>query len=224
MRSAFVLGLACTLALALSACKDGVVDIERFGSIQGTVIDFDTGAPIPSAGITTSPATDAITADADGRFTIDAALVGTYTLTATRVGYDPGTVTVAVRDGAMTRATVFLREEDDDNGTSTDPDFGAEVLGFTNEPFTQDSSFVTVEYRALNRGDVDIAAYEIYFRIETDRGPFYQEVQGTELAVGERDLGTFRKRLLGATAQSVIIDDTDTNDLVGPARSNRASR
>ncbi len=209
----FVLLFALSFTLALSACKDGVVDIERFGTIQGTVVDFNTGAPIPSAGITTSPATEAITADSDGNFTIDAALVGTYTVTATRVGFNAGTVTVAVRRDGTTRATLFLREEEDDDDSSTDPEFGAEVLGFTNEPFTQDSSFVTVEYRALNTGDVNIGSYEIYFRIETDRGPFYQEVQGTDLEPGERDLGTFRKRLIGAQAQSVIIDDTDANDL-----------
>ena len=198
-----------TLALALAGCKDGLVEPERFGTIQGQVVSFDTGDPVPRAGVTTSPASDAITAGDDGTFEIDDVLVGTYTITATRSGFQPATATVSVRNGRTAQATLFLRDEDDDTGTGTR--FAAEVLGFTNEPFKSDSSFVTVEYRAINNGTTDVARYEVYFRIDTDRGPFYQEVQGTDLGAGERDLGTFRKRLLGATAQAVVIEDTASN-------------
>ena len=195
--------------LVLAGCKDGLVEPERFGSIQGTVVSFETGAPIPRAGITTSPASDAITAGDDGSFQIDDVPVGTYTITATRAGFDPNTVTVSVRDGRTAQATLFLRDDDDD--PASDVDFGAEVLGFTNEPFTSDSSFVTVEYRAINNGSTNVPRYEIYFRIDTDRGPFFQEIRGTDLAAGERDISTFRKRLIGASAQAVIIEDTVAN-------------
>lgn len=202
------LPVAAALAgLLLAGCKDGLVEPERFGSIQGTVVTFDTREPVPGAGVTTSPATNAITAGDDGRFEIGDVLVGTYTITATRSGFQPATATVSVRDGRTAEAVVFLREDDAD-GDPGGVEFGAEVLGFTNEPFASDSSFVTVEYRALNNGDEAVGRYEIYFRIDTDRGPFYQEVKGTDLGAGERDLGTFRKRLLGATAQAVIIEDT----------------
>ena len=194
------------VGLLLAGCKDGLVEPERFGSIEGTVVAFDGEAPIPRAGVTTSPASNAIIAGDDGTFEIDDVLVGTYTITATRSGFQPAVTTVSVRDGRTAEAVLFLREASDD-----DPDdvgFAAEVLGFTNEPFSSDSSFVTVEYRALNNGDAAISRYEIYFRIDTDRGPFYQEVKGTDLGAGERDLGTFRKRVLGATAEAVVIEDT----------------
>ena len=198
---------ALLAVLSLAGCKDGLVEPERFGNIEGNVFNFETGESIPRALVTTSPATDAITVGDNGRFVINDVLTGAYTLTAVRNGFDPNTVTVQVRDGRTAQAALFLRPEtDDDNPTGVE--FGAEVLGFTNEPFATDSSFVTVEYRAINNGDVPIAEYEIYFRIDIDRGPFYQEITGTELAAGERDVATFRKRLLGATASIVVVEDT----------------
>lgn len=202
---------ALASVVSLAACKEGLVEPERFGDIQGTVVDFETGQPIPRAGITTSPATDALTAGDDGVFSVGDVLTGTYTITATRNGYKPNTVTVSVREGRVAQATLFLRPEDEDD-VSSDVVFGAEVLGFTNEPFSSDSSFVTVEYRALNNGDVPVGSYEIYFRIDTDRGPFYQEVTGTDLGPDQRDVGTFRKWLLGASAQAVVIEGTAADE------------
>lgn len=210
-------GLVLILSLwTLVGCKDGLVEPERFGSLAGTVVDFETGQPIAGAGVTTSPATDAIVTDTEGAFTIPDALTGSYTITATRNGYDPNTTTISVREGRAARATLFLRPAEDDDDTGTDVVFGAEVLNFTNETFPTatgtDSTFVNVEYRALNNGDVDISTYEIYFRIDTDRGPFYQEVRGEALAAGQRDFGTFRKYVLGATASAVIVEDTQATE------------
>lgn len=184
-----------------------MVEPERFGSLQGTVLDFETGQPIAGAGVTTSPATDAIVTGADGGFTVSDALVGSYTITGSRSGYLTNTATVSVRQGRTAQATLFLRpDDDDDDGGTPAVVFGAEVLNFTNEPFGADSSYVTVEYRALNNGEVDVASYEIYLRIDTNRGAFYQEVRGTDLLAGQRDFGTFRKYLLGATATTVVVE------------------
>ena len=194
------------LALTLTACKDGLVEPERFGSLEGQVVDFETGAAVQNAGIVTSPATDAITTDSEGNFSIEDVLVGTYTITASRSGFTPNTVTVSIRDGRTARATLFLRQEDDDATPSQR--FQATVLGFTNRGFTADSSFVTVEYQASNEGTADLAEYEVYFRIDTDQGSFFQEVEGQNLAAGARDIGTFRKQILGARAQAVRIDGT----------------
>lgn len=209
MRSTAVL---LALALSLSACKDGLVEPERFGSIEGTVFNVETFESVNRATVATSPATSSVQIGDDGTFTIDEVLVGTYTISASRDGFDPNTVTVQVREGQTTRADIPLRVEEPDDDGSSDVIFGAEVLRFTNEPFTSDSSFVTVEYRALNNGETAIGTYEVYFRIDTDRGSFYQEVNGTNLGPGQRDLGMFRRQLLGGTAQVVVVEGTDATE------------
>ena len=99
--------------------QDGLVEPERFGNIEGSVFNFETGESIPRALVTTSPATDAITVGDNGQFVINDVLTGAYTLTAVRNGFDPNTVTVQVRDGRTAQAALFLRPEtDDDNPTA----------------------------------------------------------------------------------------------------------
>ena len=209
------LALALLLATGLTACKDGLLEPERFGVVQGQILDRETNEPVAGASVTTSPATGAFITDADGQFDVGEVLTGSYTISANRVGYSSNTVTVAVREGLTTTASFYLAP-DDGNGTGTDVDSTAELLNFTPEVFAAanggDSTYVSIEYRAINRGDVDISTYEIYFRIDTNRGPFYQEVQGSDLGAGQRDLGTSRKYLVGATLTAVIIEDTAASE------------
>ncbi len=196
-------------ALTLTACKDGLVEPERFGSIEGAVVDFETGIRIANASISTTPATNSISADGDGLFTVPDVLTGTYTITASRTGYQQNTVTVSVQEGRVAQAVINLKQTEDGPAAAQ---ISAEVLRFTNEPFTPDSSFVTVEYRARNQGGTSIGAYEVYFRIDTDKGPFYQEVGGTDLGPGEQDVTSFRKQVFGGVVSSVAVDTTSTSD------------
>ncbi|GAB5536978.1 MAG: hypothetical protein Rubg2KO_32270 [Rubricoccaceae bacterium] len=208
--------LALILTVGLTACKDGLLEPEAFGTVQGRVLDRETNEPIVGASVTTSPATGAFVTDADGRFSAGEVLTGSYTISANRLGYDPNTVTVAVRESQTTDASFFLEQEDE--GSSTEVAFAAELLNFTPEIFQavngSDSTYVTLEYRAINQGDVDIETYEIYFRIDTNRGPFYQEVTGSNLEATQRDIGTVRKYLIGATPSAVEIEGTSAREAV----------
>ena len=214
--------LCSLLAVAsLAACKDGVLEPERFGTVQGRVLDRETSEPVAGASVTTSPATGAFITGDDGTFSVGDVLTGSYTISANRRGYAPNTVTVGVREGQTTNAEFFLNPADDGGDGDGDPDldFAAELLNFTPEVFQgrngSDSTYVIIEYRAVNRGDVDIAAYEIYFRVDTDRGPFYQEVRGSDLLADQQDFGTVRKYLVGAMPTAVVIEDTATTKASG---------
>lgn len=201
--------LALVATLALAGCKDGLVEPERFGTISGRVLDFTTLAPIPDALVTTSPATDAVLTDEDGAFTVESALVGPYTITARRDGYAPNTTSIAVREGQTGRAEVLLEADDEEPGEGN---LSATVVNFQNEPIRSDSSYVTVEYRVTNGGESTVTNYDVYFRIETNRGLFYQQVTGASLGAGRSSFGTFRKALLGATASAVAVEGTASDD------------
>ena len=204
-----LLSVFCLVAAlgALAGCKDGTVEPDRFGSLEGRVIDFETFAPISGAQVTTSPATNSVLTGEDGTFVIENALIGTYTITARRNGYVPNTTTIAVREGQTSRAEVLL-DLDDGDDEPTAGELTAMVLNFTNETFTTDSSFVSVEYRATNTGETTLSDYDVVFRIDTDRGPFFQQITGTSLGPGRSSFGTFRKALLGATASAVVVEST----------------
>lgn len=216
--SAFRLGSFLAGLLLLAGCKDGIVEPDRFGSIQGRVLDFQSFAPLGGALVTTSPATDAVLTGEDGSFQIESALIGTYTITARRSGYATNTTTISIREGQIGRAEVLLEVSDDDDDEPQGGELTAQVLNFTNEPFTADSSFVSVEYRATNGGETTITDYDVYFRIETDRGLFYQQVTGTSLGPGRSTFGTFRKALLGAVASAVIVEGTADGTRTAPVQ------
>ena len=205
----FFVALAAVL-FATSGCKDSTLEPERFGSIEGQVLDFETSQPISGASVTTSPPTSALVTDTDGAFTISDALVGNYTITANRAGYTPNTVTVSVQADRMTSAIVFLDVEDEGPVDTTSADLVVDVINFTNVVATGaagDSVTVRVQYRVRNTGSVDIDAYEAYFQISTTGPTFYVERQGQDLGIGQSDIADFEIYTFGDTATDVIVDD-----------------
>jgi hypothetical protein len=202
-RAAAIL-LLVAVVLPLSACKDGLDPIV-YGRIEGQVLDFETGAPIAGAGVTTGPPTNAVVTDNSGRFVLPEVPVQNYTITASRFGYNSNTVTVGVQQEATTSATIFLRQDEDDPGTEPNPGISVEVLGFITG-IRNDSTIARVEYRVKNLGDADIATYEAAFRIDTNVGPFFQEVNGEELLVGQFDIGSFDKYIGNSTVTGVTVE------------------
>src|SRR5690606_4214125 len=114
-------------------------------------------------------------------------------------------VTVAVLDGRATQATLFLSEEDTTDTGGDDASMTVEVLNFTNEVGT-DSTDVRVQYRVRNTGEVTIPSYEGYFRIETTGDTYYEEQQGTDLGVGQLDIGEFEEYIGQDSATAVAVD------------------
>ncbi len=196
------------LVLLLAGCKESTLGPELFGTIDGRVIDFDTGAALGGVSVTTSPATDAVVTGADGAFRIEDAPSGAYTITARRTGYRTGSAAIAVQQNRVTQATVVLQV--DDGGTDTTATrLDVEVTNFFNRvrPTSNgDSVTVVVEYRVRNTGTTPIPSYEAYFRIVTPSGDFLQEVQGTAIGVGQTDIGRFEKETGGARATEVRVD------------------
>ena len=65
-----------------SACTEDTVDVERKGSISGTVTDKDTGLPLENVKVTTNPASSSALTDDDGEFVISNVLVDDYSVQA----------------------------------------------------------------------------------------------------------------------------------------------
>ncbi len=195
----------CTAAVLLTAgCDEEVLGPTLRGSIEGQVRTFGSNAPIAGASVTTSPATGAFVTDGDGAFALREVDSGAYNISVRRDGFQTNTLPVAVRDGEITPATIFLEKDEDADRTE---EVNAEIVNWTNRAEGNDSTFVDVEYRVRNVGTADISAYEVYVRIETAGTSFFQEARGEMLPVSQADVGTFSKFIRGETAQSVAVDD-----------------
>jgi hypothetical protein len=189
--------------LLISGCKEGTLGPEITGSIAGTVLDYQTGNPIAGASVTTSPPSGAIVTNAQGRFTVDDIDAGNYTISVKKPGYKSNSVTINVRENRTTEATLFMEADSEDE--TGGPALQVDITSWWNTT-SNDSSFVNVEYRARNHGSVDVAAYEIYFRIVAGSSTFYHEEKGETLRVTQSDVGRFIRHLPAAAADSVAVD------------------
>lgn len=193
----------------LLGCDEETVGPSERGDLAGTVLNAETDAPVGQANVTTSPPTQSILSSQDGSFTISDVEAGSYSVTATKSNFSSRSVSVEVREGETTNATILLEPEDGATGTDS---LAAEVTNWLNERVNrdstgQDSIFANVEYRAENAGDVRISRYELTFEIETaEDGTFSAQAVGDTLAVEEIDVGDIRK-FVPSEVQAVRLDD-----------------
>lgn len=202
---------ACILlgVLAVTGCDEATLGPQTRGTIEGVVQDAETNAPIPQANVTTSPPTQSISTDENGSFAFDDIPTGNYSVTASKTNFESNAVEVKVRANETTTATIPLQRGEDFGATNDS--LTARVTNWFNDPINRDSTgadsiFVDVEFSVRNVGDVRVQAYEVYFKIDTAEGPFFQEINGDSLDASQRDIGGFRT-FVPAEAQEVLVDD-----------------
>lgn len=102
--------LRCTLAMLLLVCLTGCdsTDYEIFAKIQGTVTDYQTGAPLENASVTLSPSGVTKQTDASGFYQFTDLDIQQYTLTVQKSGYQPNRKTVTVISGETQQVDVQL--------------------------------------------------------------------------------------------------------------------
>lgn len=200
-----LLGLLLAGAVA-TGCKDATLGPDERGAIEGEVRNYETDEAVAGASVTTSPPTEALLTDAEGRFALSDLEAGTYQVSARRAGYRPSTVSVSVRDDRTAQATLVLEEEEEEEPEPT-ARFEVAVVGFWNTT-SGDSTFVETEYRVENTGEVAINAYEVYFRIQAGEAAFFHEAGADSLDVGQSDAARFRVFIPAAAATGVLVDGT----------------
>src|SRR5690625_1291741 len=193
------------LIVSASACEDAMVDMDTFSSIRGVVLDDTTGAAVAGASVTTTPATEAILTNNSGEFRIDDIPTGDYAIIVRKYGYERRTVNVAVRENRTTQATITLSppvKQEELRAESS-----VSITHWRNTLST-DSTVVTVnvEYIIANNGSTPIPSYSILFKIESPRGVFSHQEEGTNLEVGQTRLGKFSVDIPEEEATRVVAE------------------
>ncbi|MDX8339501.1 carboxypeptidase regulatory-like domain-containing protein [Draconibacterium sp. IB214405] len=107
------------LGLLLFACEEDKLDIEKFGSVKGIILDGETYNPLSGVQIATNPASTSTITDNDGAFEFDKVVEGELAVTARKKDYLSSTVSVAVYDNETTNLTFFLLIDESDIGWVT---------------------------------------------------------------------------------------------------------
>ncbi len=192
------------LCLFVIGCKEGTLEPELTGSIEGVVLDYETSEPLAGTSVTTSPPSSAFVTDSQGRFRLEDLESGNFTINAKKPGYQSNSVTVHVRENRRTEATLFLEVQEDEEAPSKSLDI--DITNWWNTA-KGDSSIVNVEYRVRNSGNTGVTAYEVYFRIRAGRETFYHQETGAELSTNQSKVGRFEKYIRSQPADSVLVDD-----------------
>jgi TolB protein len=121
IRSSKILYISFLLSLIIISCKEDTIEPELTGFIQGTVIDETSGLVIPNVLITTSPATSSILTDESGKFFLENISVGTYTITASKIGYHRTFVNISVKSDETTQANILMEPGNDNSSAPSLP-------------------------------------------------------------------------------------------------------
>ena len=104
---------AFLIILLMVGCKTdiGTVDpvVSTNGTISGRITSLNTGTPLIQAIVTTNPATASVTTDIFGYYLIENVKPGSYTVSASKVGYDSLSTKITVSANVNSPADIQLK-------------------------------------------------------------------------------------------------------------------
>ncbi|PVW14517.1 carboxypeptidase regulatory-like domain-containing protein [Marixanthomonas spongiae] len=109
------------LFIAFLSCNEDTLEIERKGTIIGTVLDKETEEPLENVQITTNPASTTATTDEKGEFTLNNILIDDYSVQAELDGYRTGFEAVNVVEDGISEVVINLEVKDEDNQPPSQP-------------------------------------------------------------------------------------------------------
>jgi len=167
------------------ACEEEKLDVDKFGSVSGIILDGDSYEPLQGVQVATNPASTSSLTDAQGVFTFGKVKEGDIAITARKKDYLSNSVSVAVFDREDTELTFFLIKDENNVGWVTiyDPVPGNGA--------TEQNTSLTFQWQVEqeNRGkDLDYTVY------------FYKSNSTTQKIAGEN-----------LSATEVVVDGLDNS-------------
>lgn len=100
----------------LQACEEDKIDIEKYGSISGTILDGDDYTPLSGVMVATNPASSSTLTNDDGTFELGKVEEGEIAISAKKKDYLSNTISVSVYNNEKTTLTFFLLKDENDVG------------------------------------------------------------------------------------------------------------
>lgn len=103
----------------LFGCEEAKLDIEKYGTVAGVIIDGESYSPLTGVQVSTNPASSSAITSTEGTFEFTKVKEGELAITARKKDYLSNTVSVAIYDGELTNLTFFLLKDEKDVGWVT---------------------------------------------------------------------------------------------------------
>lgn len=102
--------------ITLQGCEEQSIDVDRFGSLSGKVVDGDTYEPLEGVLIATNPASTAVITDESGEFILERVKIGDLNITARKRDFLTGNINVAIFENQNTFTNFFLLKDESNFG------------------------------------------------------------------------------------------------------------
>lgn len=164
------------MVMIFTSCEDDKVDIGKYGSLSGIILNGADYSPLSGVLISTSPSSSAVITDAEGKFNLEKVLEGEVALTARKKDFLSSSVNVAVYEGENTPITLYLLKDEKNVGSVTiyDP-----VPG--NGAVDQQTAF-TLKWSVEQQNKDKQLEYTVYY---FESGSIVQKVAGENLTLKE---------------------------------------
>ena len=177
--------LAVFSILYIIGCEESNIDVDKFGSIQGMIIDGESYEPLEGVLIATNPASSTTLTDNTGNFGFDKVKEGELTITAHKNDYLSNSMSVAIYENETTNLTFFLLKDEKDVGWI---DIYDPVPG--NGAVDQDTTF-TMQWSVDQQYPSKELVYTVYY---------FESNSTTQLVAGEN-----------LTVKEVVVDQFEYN-------------
>lgn len=107
MKKILIQTIVFCVSVLFTSCAKDIADLT--GNIQGTVKDYTSGQLISNCNVSLLPGGKSISTDANGSFSFEGLVAGTYTLSFSKSDYNNETQEVSVVTGQTTRMNVSLK-------------------------------------------------------------------------------------------------------------------
>lgn len=171
--------------LYITGCEESKIDVDKFGSIQGVIIDGESYEPLEGVLIATNPASSTTLTDNTGNFGFDKVKEGELTITAHKNDYLSNSMSVAIYENETTNLTFFLLKDEKDVGWI---DIYDPVPG--NGAVDQDTTF-TMQWNVDQQYPSKELVYTVYY---------FESNSTTQLVAGEN-----------LTVKEVVVDQFEYN-------------
>lgn len=105
------------LVLFIFGCEEEKLDIEKYGSISGVILDGESYEPLSGVLLATNPASATLLTDDAGKFQFPKVIEGDVAITARKKDFLTNSVSIAVYDNEFTDITFFMLKDEKDIGS-----------------------------------------------------------------------------------------------------------
>ncbi|GEM_PF-528966 len=103
--------------LAFISCEEQMMDLEKYGSVSGIILDGESYEPLSGVLIATNPASSSVITDETGQFKFEKILKGDVAITARKKDFLTNSVSIAVYENEETSISFFLLKDENNVGS-----------------------------------------------------------------------------------------------------------